>query len=115
MIAAVHRRDTLLADRRRLTAEIDARIAEVEAEIRSLLSGADPVAGRLDGGRGKGHQFRILVALKEKPGRPYDELTQLIYGDDYSENRSKLRALIYNLKKKGLIEEMEEGGYRVVE
>jgi hypothetical protein len=97
---------TLIAERERMTAHIDAQIVrEVErlARITSgvpippqTATGTSAVESKLRDGN---KQERVVAYLREHPGATYRVLASAVYGDDESATLNRVRSCVYYLRK----------------
>jgi hypothetical protein len=113
MVDLVHQLDDLLAERAKLTTDIDIRIAAVEAQIDSQRTAtgvagsvtgaiAHPVAGSVVATIKAGsHAEKIVKLLVDDPTLTDAELTKKIYGEDNKKTRHNLGAVLWGLRKTG--------------
>lgn len=110
VVALVHQRDDLLAERSRLTAQIDQRIAEVDARLGQMV-GAPALTRPTIGTAVKVTVLeRVLDQLRRNPAVDNGVLAVAIYGEDSAHTRHNIRAQLWQLRKKGLVQQVPGGG-----
>jgi hypothetical protein len=62
------------------------------------------------GGRPPTRREHLLRLLREKPGRPIEEMAQLIYGDAGKSAKSNVRSMLSLLRKDQLVKPLEGRG-----
>ena len=110
VVDLVHRRDGLLADRVRLTKDIDAAIEAIERELRGDGAPDDGQRALDLNVRSGSFAAAALLALSKSPNMGLGELAIAVYGVDDKSTRHKIRAVIYHLKNTGRIPKAKEIG-----
>jgi hypothetical protein len=110
VIDLVHRRDSLVSERVRVTKDLDAEIASIDRELAAAgdilkRSGEAPSADaqiKLNlKVRAGSNAEKVMVALAKAPGMGIGELAIAVYGEDTAHNRHKIRAVTFNLRRTG--------------
>jgi hypothetical protein len=70
---------------------------------------------KLRGGKYPEKTPALMKALAEKPGRPFNELARILYGDDDQKAQAKVRSLINSLYHQGRLNRIAVGKWEVVE
>jgi len=121
VIKAAARITELREEREKLTAQIDAKIHQAEAELEGLLGGGampgtPTLRAALDAGLEAGtRQETIIRALGGEPGISYGDLAMAVYGEDTPTTRHRLRATLYTLRQKGRIRKNRRGELEVIQ
>lgn len=97
----VHQRDGLIAERARLTKDIDAAIEAIDRELRGDASPDDGQRTLDLKVRAGSYAEAALRALSKSPNMGLGELAIAVYGVDDESARHKIRAVIYHLRKTG--------------
>ena len=100
--ALARKLDELDERRRKLTADIDAEVAQVEAQLRALI---DPRSSKKAPKKKRASKLgdQIIAALAENGAMPHAEIAKRVYGSNTDATRHKVRAQIFNLKEGGRI------------
>jgi hypothetical protein len=115
IVDLVHRRDVLMNERAKVTANLDAEIAKIDSAL-SAASGiispepsASPRQVRLNLGVRPGtYAEKVLLHLARNPQAALGEIAADVYGDDSHSSRHKVRAVIWSLKDKGRLPKTAE-------
>lgn len=114
VVGLVHERDALLAERLQLTAQLDSRIAAVEARLEQMLSGTkaetQPVATAI----GRTIIERVAEQIRQKPTLGIGELAMAVYGADTPKARHNIRAQVWQLKKSGRYPQRSDNGAKTM-
>jgi hypothetical protein len=106
----VHRRDELVEEKKRRTADIDAEIAKIDRDLRVAGNGIQHAEQTAPAGqhslglkpvRAGSYAEKVLIALGGNPAMGIGELAIAVYGDDTDSSRHKIRALQFHLRRSG--------------
>lgn len=105
VIALVRELDVLEKER----SHIDGKIRALKQRIADLVNPGEKLT------RPETVSPRILQYLEGNPGAGYPELTKAVYGTDAGKERNRIRTMVFNLKKRGLLRTRQGGGWEVVD
>ena len=116
-IAEFHQeRVRLLGERKKLTAELDHRIAAVESSLASLLSTRTPASeDEKSGPRPGSFKERFIKFIEANPGCDYAAMAKAIYGNEDEGSRNKARSTVHVLHKDKIVETVGLGRWRIAQ
>jgi hypothetical protein len=115
-IAESHQaRARLLEERKKLTSDLDHKIAQEEARLASLLSTGTPASSdEKNGPRPGSFKDRFIKFIEANPGCDYAAMAKAIYGDESEGNRNKARSTVHVLHHNdGIVESVGPGRWRI--
>jgi hypothetical protein len=125
VFALVHEIDDMKAERSKLTAALDERIASKESELAALVDGKVPPASNSStvepgsvvrrGRPGSGFGDRIVALLAEQPGVGIGDLAKGTYGADNARNRHRVRAQLSMMRERGRVRRTGPGVWQPVD
>ena len=118
VIESVRRLDRLFQERDRLVTDIDAQILAAEGLLDSLIGeiGGNGMASKPTPSRPEGmsQPTYLMRLLRERPRAPIGWLAVQIYSEDTRTTRTRVRAMLAGLKRRGLIHSPRRAEWEVV-